>query len=291
MYLALAGVIALESPGIAWCAAALTPPGSRQRVALARRPCWLSVPLAAARTIARHAEYALGPDDGARLFWRDGRRRMRTTWSAPSWRQPEDTKKRSLTCVRRRAGIRRRGTSLARSCSRLGRIDEGISELRAFVRDEPGLLASRAAHGLLANALAGQQDFAAAIPHYREYLAAHAEDANGWNGLGIALLQSGKRPRGAIEAFRGAVKPRPANPGFQMNLARALLDEGRLDEAARLAEQSAAAAPNPGGPRHSRAGAGDEGRCRRRARRIHEGAADRSVLTRPRATLERSRKA
>ena len=30
-----------------------------------------------------------------------------------------------------------------------------------------------------------------------------------------------------------------------MNLARALLDEGRLDEAAQLAERSAAAAPNP----------------------------------------------
>jgi Flp pilus assembly protein TadD len=112
------------------------------------------------------------------------------------------------------------------------------------VRDEPGLLASRAAHGLLANALAGRHDFAAAVPHYREYLAAHAEDANGWNGLGMALLQSGKRPD-AIEAFRGAVAAAPGNPGFQMNLARALLDEGRLDEAAQLAERSAVAAPNP----------------------------------------------
>jgi protein O-mannosyl-transferase len=127
----------------------------------------------------------------------------------------------------------------------LGRIDEGIAELRAFVRDEPHLLATRAAHGLLANALAERRSFVDAIPHYREYLAAHPQDGTAWTGLGIALVETGKTGD-ALWAFRGAVRADPANPRFRVNLARALLDHGDLDEAARLAQE--AATTNPADP-------------------------------------------
>ena len=203
MYLALAGAIALAVAGIAWCARRYTAwqPG---RVALVAAVL-LSLPLAA-RTIARHAEYRLGPHHGPDRSER---------WPTPNAHNLVGTElaaagghEQAIPHLREAArGYPPARYFLGSELLAAGRVDEGISELRTFVRDEPGLLASRAAHGLLANALAGQQDFAAAVPDYREYLAAHAEDANGWNGLGIALLQSGKRPD-AIEAFRGAVKRR-----------------------------------------------------------------------------------
>jgi protein O-mannosyl-transferase len=123
-----------------------------------------------------------------------------------------------------------------------GQLDAGIEELRTFVREEPDLLATRAAHGLLANALASRRDYAGAIPHYREYLAAHATDANAWTGLGIALIETGK-PGEALAAFRGAVNSEPGNPRFKVNLARALLDHGDLDDAARVAQETMALSP------------------------------------------------
>lgn len=240
MYLALAGVIALGVAGIVWCARRFStwrPTPAALLVAVL-----VSVPLAA-RTIARHAEYSSALTMAQTVLAR---------WPTPNAHNLVGTElaaagrhEEAIPHLREAArGYPPARYFLGSELLAAGRIDEGINELRTFVRDEPGLLASRAAHGLLANAFAGRQDFAAAVPHYREYLVAHADDANGWNGLGMALLQSGKRPD-AIEAFRGAVRAAPENPGFQMNLARALLDEGRLDEAARLAEQSAVATPNP----------------------------------------------
>jgi tetratricopeptide (TPR) repeat protein len=240
MYLALAGVIALAVAGIAWGARRYTAwqPG---RAALAAAVL-LSMPLAA-RTMARQAEYGSALTMAGTVLDRwptPNAHNLVGTQLAAAGRHEE-----AIPHLREAAhGYPPARYVLGSELLAAGRVDEGISELRTFVRDEPALLASRAAHGLLANALAGQQDFAAAVPHYREYLAAHAEDANGWNGLGMALLQSGKR-LDAIEAFRGAVNAAPGNPAFQTNLARALLEEGRLEEAAQLAGQSAAAHPNP----------------------------------------------
>jgi Flp pilus assembly protein TadD len=123
-----------------------------------------------------------------------------------------------------------------------GQVDEGIDELRLFVAAEPQLLAARAAHGALANALAGRRRFAEAIPHYREYLAAHPADADAWTGLGIAFAQSGDRA-GALRAFREAATAAPSNVRFQLNFARALLDAGEVDHAGRLAHDLSRAAP------------------------------------------------
>ena len=124
----------------------------------------------------------------------------------------------------------------------VGAVDEAIDQLREFVREEPGLLATRSAHGLLADALAGRQAFGEAIPHYREYLAANPDDGRAWTGLAIANLMIGQTQE-AVNGFRRAAAAEPGNVRFQLNLARALLDTGRVEEAAALAQQAAAAGP------------------------------------------------
>jgi tetratricopeptide (TPR) repeat protein len=161
-----------------------------------------------------------------------------------------------------------------------GKIDEALAELQAFVIDEPRLVSTRAArilmgrafeakrewpraieqfrlilatdpddaqtHGLLADALAGQQAFTEAIPHYREFLDVHATDANAWTGLAIALAASGK-PADAIAAFRNAVNAEPENGHFRQNLARSLLERGDIGGAAEQAEQAAVLDPRDPG--------------------------------------------
>ena len=161
-----------------------------------------------------------------------------------------------------------------------GKLDEAIAELQAFVIDEPHLIATRSArilmgrafeakqdwphaieqfrlilvtdesdaqaHGLLADALAGERAFTEAIPHYREFLEVHATDANAWTALGIALVASGK-PADAIAAFRNAVNAAPENGHFRQNLARSLLERGDIGGAEEQAEQAAALDPRDPG--------------------------------------------
>jgi tetratricopeptide (TPR) repeat protein len=239
MYLALAGLIALAVVALDWWAARYA---SRRRGAiLLGVAVVLAIPLGI-RTAARVEEYESSLTMARTVMER---------WPSPQAASLVGTelaaagrRDEAIPYLREAA----RGYAPARyflgsELLAAGRTDEGIAELGAFVRDEPSLLAARAAHGLLANAFAARQDFAAAVPHYREYLAAHAEDGNAWNALGIALLQSGNQA-GAVDAFAGAVKAAPGNAGFQTNFARALLDAGRLDEAARIAQQAAAAGPS-----------------------------------------------
>ena len=239
MYLALAGLIALAVAALDWWAARYA---SRRRGAIVVGVgVVLAVPLAV-RTAARIGEYesALTMARTVMERWPSAQAASLVgTELAATGRRDE-----AIPYLREAA----RGYAPARyflgsELLAAGKTDEGIAELSAFVRDEPSLLAARAAHGLLANAFAARRDFTAAVPHYREYLAAHPEDGNAWNALGIALLQSGHQA-GAVDAFAGAVKAAPGNAGFQMNFARALLDTGRLDEAARIAQQAAAAGPN-----------------------------------------------
>ena len=115
-----------------------------------------------------------------------------------------------------------------------GETQEGIAALERFARDEPLGLPSRSAHGRLANTYAGAGNFAAALPHYREYLAAYGGDGAAWTGLAIAQVETGAR-HDALESFRRAAAAEPANARFQLNLARALLERGDADEARRIA--------------------------------------------------------
>jgi tetratricopeptide (TPR) repeat protein len=101
-----------------------------------------------------------------------------------------------------------------------GRTAEGMSALQRFIAAEPTALASRRAHGLLANTLADQERFREAISHYREYLAAHEHDADGWNALGVAYIRENQLDE-AIAAFRAAVRARPGDERLSANLKRA----------------------------------------------------------------------
>jgi Flp pilus assembly protein TadD len=136
---------------------------------------------------------------------------------------------------------------------------DGITELEAFLRAEPGLVSSRdarlllarayteqqrtgdavailspliegptsdhAAHGLMAESLVAGGRHTEAIPHYESYLRSQGSDAAAWTGLGIAFMVSA-RPGDGVSAFRQAVVFAPGHAGYRMNLARALIDSG-----------------------------------------------------------------
>jgi tetratricopeptide (TPR) repeat protein len=203
----------------------------------------VALPLAM-RTYARNREYASGLTMAETVLAR---------WPGPNAHQLVGTElgalgRREEAIVHLREAVRGYPPAryfLGSQLLALGRIDEAVEQLEAFIREEPNVLAARNAHGLLANALAGQQKFGEAISHYRGYLEAHPEDSNAWSGLGIALVSTG-HPADAITAFRNAVATGPGNVRFRDNLARALMDNGNLTEAADLARDTATMDPrNP----------------------------------------------
>ena len=62
-------------------------------------------------------------------------------------------------------------------------------------------------HGLLADALASQEAFEKAIPHYRAFVKARPQDVNAWTGLGVASALTGRNDD-AVAAFRAASQRR-----------------------------------------------------------------------------------
>jgi tetratricopeptide (TPR) repeat protein len=154
---------------------------------------------------------------------------------------------------------------LGRELVKQGHPEEGIAELQAFIREEPGLLTVRDAritmssafaelhqtdqaieqlqlvlaaspgdadaHRMLGYLFTGAQQFGAAIREYRAVVSARPADAAGWTGLGIASIAAG-RLDDAVAAFRRAAADEPQNAGYRENLARALLDRGDATDAA-----------------------------------------------------------
>ena len=118
-------------------------------------------------------------------------------------------------------------TKKANALQAAGRLDETIAACREALRMNPDFVE---AHGLLADALAGQRSFEEAIPHYRAFIKARPGDVNAWTGLGVASVLSG-RGDDAIAAFRSAAAAEPGVSRLRQNLARALLDSGRMSEA------------------------------------------------------------
>ncbi len=108
---------------------------------------------------------------------------------------------------------RRKGYALEAA----GRVQDAVAAYGEALEIDPN---DCEAHGLLADALAGEQAFADAIPHYQYFVRARPRDANGWTGLAIALASTGNGP-GALAAFETAVRLDPHNPQFRENLSRA----------------------------------------------------------------------
>ena len=127
-------------------------------------------------------------------------------------------------------------TKKANALQTAGRSDEAIAACREALRISPEFVE---AHGLLADVLAGREAFDQAIPHYRAFVKARPQDVNAWTALGVASALTG-RQTDAVAAFRTAVTVAPAISRLRQNLARALLDNGNVSEAADQAQQAAA---------------------------------------------------
>lgn len=125
-------------------------------------------------------------------------------------------------------------TKKANALQMAGRLDEAIAACREALRITPDFAE---AHGLLADALASQEAFEKAIPHYRAFVKARPQDVNAWTGLGVASALSG-RSEDAVAAFRAAVAAAPDTSRLRQNLARALLSSGRVGDAAKEAERA-----------------------------------------------------
>jgi tetratricopeptide (TPR) repeat protein len=241
MYLPLAGLITLVVAGVGIAARSLPAPFSRHRSRVFAVIVLLALPLAV-RTFARNREYSSALTLAETVLAR---------WPSPNAHQLVGTElaaagrsSEAIEHLRAAApGYPPARYFLGSELIGAGRIDEGIAELETFIREEPRVLAVRTAHGLLANAYAGRERFADALPHYREYLAAHPRDGNAWTGLGIAQVRLGLTPD-SLESFRRAAQADPANGRFQLNLARAHLERGELSEARRIALEAAAGHPD-----------------------------------------------
>ena len=152
-----------------------------------------------------------------------------------------------------------------------GQLDEAASILQRFVQDEPGMFTTSAAHTvlgrvrvaqhreadaaaeftkalsgpmpdpqahvLLAEQLLDQQDYAAAIDHYRAYLETAPRDGRAFGNLGIALA-SAHRTAEAVAAFRRSADLQPGNPGARENLAQMLIETGDAAGAAAAAQEA-----------------------------------------------------
>ena len=125
-------------------------------------------------------------------------------------------------------------TKKANALQMAGRLDEAIAAGREALRISPDFVE---AHGLLADALAGQEAYDKAIPHYQAFVKARPQDVNAWTGLGVASVLTG-RGNDAIAAFRSAVAVAPGTSRLRQNLARALLDSGNVVAAAQEAESA-----------------------------------------------------
>ena len=126
----------------------------------------------------------------------------------------------------------------------LGRSREAKAEFEQAVAADPQL---KAAHYNLASLLAREGDSGSAMAHFRSAfpegddrslreLERSPEGAEVLNNMGLSLLQTGGRAEG-VAMLRRAVAANPPHAPAQLNLASALVLEGRIPEAQELSAQ------------------------------------------------------
>ena len=118
-----------------------------------------------------------------------------------------------------------------------GNVDEGVVELRTFLRERPSHVNAVLAHGRIADALFGRQQYADAIVEYRDYLARRSDQPTAWTNYGIALAATGDTGE-AVTAFSRAAALEPVSANAHRNLANALLDRRDFDGAVREAREA-----------------------------------------------------
>jgi Flp pilus assembly protein TadD len=125
----------------------------------------------------------------------------------------------------------------------LGKVDEGIAELRRFVRERPTDATVADAQAAVASALMTREDYEGARVEYAELLKSRPRDADAWSNLGIALAALHRTPE-ATSAFERAVNIDPDNSLSQSNLALHLLDQNDFDGAVAHARAALRITPN-----------------------------------------------
>jgi tetratricopeptide (TPR) repeat protein len=127
----------------------------------------------------------------------------------------------------------------------VGKTDDGIAELRRFLTERPSHANAPLAHGRIADALFGRQQYADAVTEYREFLSQRPNQATAWTNYGISLAATGRNAE-AVKAFSQAATLEPASGSAHRNLANALVDAG--DFAGAVREANEAARLSPGDP-------------------------------------------
>ena len=119
---------------------------------------------------------------------------------------------------------------------RMGRFDEAVSTLSALVRQQPDMTPARFN---LALALRGAGQLVAAIEEYRRALAQQPGHGDGWFNLGNACLDNGQLDD-AIDSYRKALErmPETRQAGVLNNLASALIIQHRPAEAIDALQQA-----------------------------------------------------
>jgi tetratricopeptide (TPR) repeat protein len=123
-----------------------------------------------------------------------------------------------------------------------GQVEEGIDELRAFLRERPAQANAVLAHGRIAEALYAKREYAAALPEYRESLARRPDQIAWWTDYAISLAATGNSGE-AVRAFERVTALRPGEANAHRNLANALLDHGDYARAEQEATEAARLAP------------------------------------------------
>ena len=131
--------------------------------------------------------------------------------------------------------VPRARAALGRTLARQGRLQEAAEELERAMAATPGNIEIR---GLLADAYFQQQDFARAIPLYRDFLAANPGHPGAEANLAMALAATGAEGD-ALATFRRLVEADPRNVEARLNLAAALVDADNLAEAETHAAEAA----------------------------------------------------
>jgi Flp pilus assembly protein TadD len=124
-----------------------------------------------------------------------------------------------------------------------GRIDEGIEQLRTFLRLRPAHINVVVAHGRLADALFSQRRYAEAIPEYRAFLEIRPQFASAWTNLGISLAAT-EASADAVTAFRRALALSSNSSDAHRNLANALLETHDYREAVEHAREALRISPH-----------------------------------------------
>jgi tetratricopeptide (TPR) repeat protein len=104
---------------------------------------------------------------------------------------------------------------------------EAADEFQTVLRIDPS---NSTARGFLADSLFQARMFQAAIPQYRQYLAARPDDPGALTNLGMALSATGSN-EAAIGVFREAVRMDPRSASTRHNLISALLNQNDINGA------------------------------------------------------------